>query len=198
MYESNSKNSYCRMKPVFTLSIATVVAALVLLIPYVGFWFLPIVLPAVVGIMVIHQGVSGTRPLRDVVRSTLIASIALTLFAFLQGLNVQRCLDIGMAEKGVRASEVASCRVFGMYNFPGYSSGRFGDWPASGLGLVVLPTAILVLLISAVYLFKVRIWKTRHEKDAKKDMAVTASALVLLVSIAALLLYYYQIGALGA
>jgi hypothetical protein len=122
----------------------------------------------------------------------------LTLFAFLQGLNVQRCLDIGMAEKGVLASEVTSCRVFGMYSFPGYSSGRFGDWPASGLGLVVLPTAVLVLLISLGYLFQVRIWNTRHEKDGKKDMAVTVSALVLLVSIAALLLYYYQIGALGA
>lgn len=187
------------MKPIHTLLVTTFLAVLVLLIPYIGFWFLPIVLPAIIGIMVIHQGVSKVRPLRDVVRSTLIVSIALTLFAFLQGLNVQRCLDIGRSEKGVLASEIMSCRIFGMYSFPGSTSyGKFGDWPSSGLILIVLPTAVLVLLISLIYLFKARIWKTRREKDAKKDMTVAMSSLVLFVFIVTLLLYYYKIGALGA
>lgn len=187
------------MKPIYVLFIATVVAACVLLIPYAGFWFLPIVLPAIVGIMVIHWSVSGKRPLRDIVRPTLIASIALTFLALLQGLNVQRCLDIGRAEKGVLASEVMSCRVFGMYSFPGSTSyGKFGDWPASGLILIFLPTAVLVLLISLVYLFRVRVWNSRHNKEAKKELVVAISALVLFVCIVAMYFHYYQIGALGA
>lgn len=157
MNRAKKVGSHYSMKPIHVLFITTVLAACVLLIPYIGYWFLPIVLPAIVGIMVIHRSVSERRPLRDIVRPTLIASIGLTLFALLQGLNVQRCLDIGRAEKGVLASEVMSCRVFGMYS---YSSDKFSSWPIGVLVLIVLPTAVFVLLISLVYLMKTRIRKS--------------------------------------
>ena len=169
------------MKPIHTVFIVTVLAACVFLIPYIGFWFLPVALLAMIGMMIIHSGISGKRPTQNTMGALLVASIVLTLFALLQGLNVQRCLTVSMAEKGVLASEVKSCRVFGMYHFPGSSSGRFADWPASGLLVIILPSVLVVLSVSLAYLLNARIHKSEHDKDTRLNLAVAIFALILLI-----------------
>lgn len=160
------------------IAITTLLLAALLFIPFVGFLLLPILLCVLVTVAAISFRMTGTRWSIDGMHHLLPLSFFLTILAIVQGKNVQYCVNVGSAEKGVLGSEIAHCMKYGMYRFMSDGHG----WPTVAMRFLILPTAVVVLLFSWVSLYRMLRSKDKKAKNTG-PIVVGVGSVMLLIAI---------------